>query len=419
MIETLGLQLLIIPSLTTFFLFITNGFFHLPITRLLLLGGLFISWLICRLCFRSPKNQHDPSGRLTGLEIVLLIGLLSLLSLNYLFNWYWPPVEFDALSMYDFRGRIFFLNHNIQDINNGYHASYPLFTSLAHTAMYLMGFANPKLFYSLMLTGSLLVFYTLLRRHHSRPASLIGLFLFLSTPAIFYHSQIAYTNFVYTCFLGLALIYLCELLASTTRHDLIIFSLLMASASWTRPATHPYFIINLLPLIYLSFIKRRPLFVLLPIFTYLSFSLPWTIYQSTVLRVGTYESSALSKVTVILPNLLPYLQEVFIALKVNFTSRAYSGGTGLLFLVATFSQGLLSIKQLFHSPFLVLGLNLVVWIALSLLIQIEFNTHTIWLQMLYDTMQRLFIIYFPLIIATTLSYPIIQSLIKKTEQILR
>lgn len=419
MINNLGLILIFVPSLTSFLMFIANGFLRLPLSTFMVVIFMALSIGIIKPLLTPLRFKKYSLKSFSGLELALVLGICLFLLLNYLFNWYWPPTEFDALSMYDFRGRIFFLHHNIQGISDGYHASYPLFTSLSHTAMYFLGFEQPKLFYSVMLTGTILIFYSYLRRRQSRYVSLLGALLLITTPAVFYHSQIAYTNFVYLSFLGLSFIYLSELLTSISVRDLAIFSLLFASASWTRPATHPYFLVNLLPLLYIAIRQRRAIIALLPLVVYLLFSLPWQYYQQFVLQVGTYESSSFAKLPTILNNFIPSLSEAFQALKVNLTSLNYSGGVGILFLVAVLAQMLTSYKKLFQPVFLILLINLGLWIVLSVAIQTEFDTHEVWIRMLYDSMQRLFIIYFPIIITATLSLPVTSVLLRKINQTLK
>lgn len=414
MIESLGLYFILIPALSTFILFICNGFIHFPLDQNLLVLSLILSVALIALIFPIKiKSFTRPKLNFTAPALLLLTLLLFYLFSNYLFNWYWPPTEFDALSMYDYRGKVFYLNHNIQDISDGYHASYPLLTSLSHTMFYLLNIPNVKLFYSLILTGVLMIFYSLLRRHNPRLVSLFLICLFITTPCIFYHSQIAYTNFVYLAYLGLSFIYLAELMMNYKRHDLLAYSLLIAAASWTRPATHQFFLIHLFLLIFILFKNKQLKDILLPVFIYCIFSLPWNYYQANILKTGTYESTSLLKLTSVFHDSIPSLFFVLKALFDNLTTFTYSGGVGLLFIFTISAQTLVSIKKIFHPYTFVLILNLCIWVILSVAIQTEFNTHDVWLRMLYDSMQRLFIIYFPLIIATLAILPFTQSIFKK------
>ena len=97
---------------------------------------------------KSFKSFHP------GLTEKVTIGAIGYFIVSSFANtFYWPVYIWDALTLYDFRGHLFaqtgFIQNTITSLNSGYYFSYPLFTSLSHTIVYLSGGANSQFIYSL------------------------------------------------------------------------------------------------------------------------------------------------------------------------------------------------------------------------------------------------------------------------------
>lgn len=94
-------------------------------------------------------------------EIIFLSIIFFLIAWSFLATIGWPPYEWDALALYDFRGRVFAETHSLaQQIFSShpqieivtYNYSYPFFTSLTHALVYLLGKNNPQFLYTLWLS---------------------------------------------------------------------------------------------------------------------------------------------------------------------------------------------------------------------------------------------------------------------------
>jgi hypothetical protein len=415
MTEKLGLNIIYFFGLTTFFMFIANVYMRLPlnIPTLLLLSLLTILMLFRANSFllHKTKNGFGPTA-------YLLIGLITAtLGLSLILNWYFKPYFFDTLTMYDFRGKVFFINQNIQDINNMYHASYPLFTSLAHTYFYTLGFSNPKFFYAIIFLAIALTYYGYISRRLNRLRALLGTGLLITTPVVFYFSHIAYTNIVYLATLGISFLYLAEYIYKPSRFLASQTGLLLGLAAWTRPATLPFFISSLILVLLFSLRSKRKADIF-------SFSLPfivisgsWLLYQKLILAVPTYESVNLLQLSQV--NLLSLIFEslplVFLNLANYFApnlSTFSSGATGVFIFVAIMAQLFINWKKAVNSNAVVLLLQLATWIGLAIIIRLQYTDINTWLTILADSMQRLFIIFYPLLIYYGLSLPAVKKLIK-------
>lgn len=410
MIEKFSLCSLLTIAFFTWALFILNVYFHIPLTTLSTLLTLVMTATIVyftigtkfKTTFRKPK-------KLFGTEKVLLLLLLGIIGVNILLNWFWLPVEFDAITMYDFRAKIFSQTHNIQEIANGYHGSFPLFTSMAHAVIYLWGFENPKIFYSLLVVLFLMLFFAKLEQKIGRRGALVGCLLLITIPTIFSLARHAYLNFPYLVFMGTSLIYLVNYLEDQKKTNLIIFSIFIALASWVRAAHHPFFIANLFIVLLFAYKRRSLKEIFIPIIFYICIFGPWYFYQYYIMKITTYELNNMLRFTnqgFPIP-ILVSIWEILKTLIANFTNIKYGGGVGIVFLILTALQ--LIMKKRFGKSFFsyfVIFINTLAWIGLSLLIQTEFPEIKLWSAVVADSMGRLYILFFPVIIYTMLQLPI-------------
>ena len=194
----------------------------------------------------------------------------------------------DALALYDFRGKIIAQQGFYTQIANNFFwfTGYPLFTSLGHTLVYLFGGNNPQFFYSLIYISFIFVFYGAIREFVSRKVGLITTLILASTPVIFDHSTFAYTNLPYSVFLSMGSIYLFVWFAKKKGVGYLILAAIMTGLStWTR-STEPFWIVNILLLLALSLFKYKKYLVssLIYIFSFLLIREPWVMVNYYILN---------------------------------------------------------------------------------------------------------------------------------------
>lgn len=431
MTEKIGVGILIILSLTTFLVFLGNVFLGLPLIGISFV--LIISTLFLLFWFLSLRKSLKLSGpekiktwlfNLRPIEWFLLFIIVANLGINLLMNWYWPPNEFDTLTMYDFRGRVFAREGEITGINDGYEASYPLFTSLLHTMLYTWGFENPKIIYSLIFMIFVLVFISVVKRHTNRLSSFFAGALLTTTPLLAQQAQVAYTNMTFAVYIGLAMVFLVSFMATERREDLIYTILLLGASAWIRAATLPFAAMFLLALILFGF-KKRLAWKSIPFLIgwYLFFELPWRFFQTNILRIAVYEQRGISAIAQAnLTSLLGLLPEVLQTLNKNLLSPQIIGGVGVLFLLSVlFSLTHTFFKKKMEKTFL-LGLKIIIvgifiWILLALSIFPFSQDLRLWRLLLTDSMTRLFMIFYPLMLFTVFVSRPIRDLLKELEKL--
>lgn len=394
MIESIGLTIIFFFAFQSFFWFLINVYLSIPLNLYSLLLTSFFALLLCFMLFFPRGKLSIKYSGLNPKSLIPLIYLFIILGLNLTLNYYWPvSTEFDAVANYDYRARAFYHTGHITDLYHQYLVSYPLFTSLGHTFMYVLGFANPKPFYSILFWGFLLVFYSRLKPASSPSMAILGCLMLATTPAVFHFAGIAYTNFPYLVFLGGAFLYLSAYLRLANYRNLLIFSLLLGFSAWVRPATHIFFLGNLL----LLTLWRRKIFWL-PVIIYGLVFLPWWYFQQYKNVISTYEAD---RVFQSLPVFIQSTTLVYYPIQAAariLLDLKYSGLIGIIFLFTVF-------KKFRPSPeILVLFVNFLVWLILSLAIRAEYTELNQWISILYDSMKRLFIIFYPIIILIVIKY---------------
>lgn len=178
--------------------------------------------------------------------ILATLGIHSLLQ-----NYFWPVSDWDAIALYDFRGRVVASTGSfVSGIELGYFFQYPPYTSLLHSILYLLDFERVKIWYSLLYVSLMIVFYAQLRKYAPIPLSLAGTVLLASNPIILEHATIAYTNLSYTIFLSLGVLYLLDWFRARTVSTIMLGSILVFGSSWVR-LTEPFWLIPLVVLVFI------------------------------------------------------------------------------------------------------------------------------------------------------------------------
>jgi hypothetical protein len=408
MIEYLGNFLLALPAFTTFFWFLSNVYLKRSLSISSLFICLMVSVAVSILYLPSwrPQSKKEKFTFFAGLLLSLILGLYVL---NIILNLYYPPYLYDAVTNFDYKGRVFFYEHNIQGIEDVFHASYPFFTSLGHTALYMLRLSNPSPYYSFVIGAYLLALFSWSRKHMSLVLSLANTLLVFSTPIIFFHSHIGYSNMPYMAYLSLAILYLSDYINVPSLDNLKLVSLFLAIPVWIRPAHHPFFLFGFFIVIVRSWNTKKwhPLY---PLLTYIFFALPWIYFQQRILNLPSYESSNLPK---ILPQLIPIFHnapDVFTLLINCVTSPTFVGTLPALLFTILPLQFITDRRKMITTLFWVTLGVLITWFLLSIVFRVEFDSYHDWLIIINDSMRRLFIAFIPLLYSYLLSLPVVKEL---------
>jgi hypothetical protein len=241
----LGLSYLLGIGLFTFVMYLSNmAGFKLTAINIILLFLLFAVPLLFFLrkeitTFYTGLKSQTKNLRFTFLEKIVLWASGFFITSSFINTVYWPIYAWDALTLYDFRAKVFALTGFIRDsisIQGGQFLGYPLLTSLSHSIVYLLGGNNPQFLYSMFYLSFGLVFYFLVRELINRDLSLIITLLVLTIPQIFAQSALPYTNLPYVTYLSLGSIYLYFGIKKKDFGLFIISALLIGLSTWVRAA---------------------------------------------------------------------------------------------------------------------------------------------------------------------------------------
>lgn len=296
-----GLSYLLGIGLFTLVMFIANLLgFKLTFFNNTLLLSLFSLPLIfsqkreivsfCKEIRNSLENFHLS---LLGKIITVVIGFLVISS--FISTFYWPVNAWDALTLYDFRAKIFVQSgFIINSLEQAYTFNYPLLTSLSHTTVYLAGGRNPQFLYSLFYLSIGLIFYGLLREFLSRNLSLIFTLLLLVAPGVFGQSVASYTNLPYLAYFSLGTIYFFIWEERRPLGYLILSALLVGLSTWTRSA-EPFWLVVFAFLTLIAIHRKRVLYIGLYSILFFPIQQAWKIFQSTIgTKVSTVEQISIA-----------------------------------------------------------------------------------------------------------------------------
>lgn len=280
----------------TFYLGIISNFFSPANFLLLAIGLTVLSYGIMSLNktqnvnITLPRKSSNLSGYYKWFFISIWLTIIILLVSAFITNLYWPVQDWDALTLYDFRGRFFYLHHGIDralyEFEPNYYLAYPFFTSLVHTWYYVLGSFRPVTFYAILFGAFLLSFYYSLSKRTTPILGAIGTLLLTSTYDFYLHSMIAYTNLPYVIYLSLAIFYAMNTISEYSLGATIISGLLIGMSTWIR-SDDPFWIIPLILIVYSSIKHRRFMGLFVFGLTLLSWRIPWSIYKSTQLAFYT------------------------------------------------------------------------------------------------------------------------------------
>jgi hypothetical protein len=252
----LGLSFLLGSQIFTLILFLCDVVFGLKLS-FPFCASIFLFLLVILLLLIKPKLHFSlPALPRSRPDKLIFIFLFLVLTLNLNLSFWHPVVDWDAVTLYDFRAQIILKTGHISDtLFRSSYLEYPLFTSLNHYCLYLLGLSTPMPFYSLLYIAFILVMHHLLIRSVSPKFVYPALLLISFAPKMFDQSGIAYTNLPYTIYLLTGAGYLFLWSKEHRRSDLILGLALSLMTFWIR--TFPFALANILGLFLIHSRTRR------------------------------------------------------------------------------------------------------------------------------------------------------------------
>lgn len=295
--EKLATGFLISTGLSTFLWFIFTSFgFTFDLKMCLnILTVLIIVFLILNIIFKNINSLKFPifNFRVSNFQLIVTLLILIAVVSSLIANLYWPIRDWDALTLYDFRGKFFASENSISDVFkiHRYYLGYPLYTSLLHAFVYLLDVkGNPLFIYTLIYASFIVAFYFNLKRITSNKIALLFTFVIAFTFEIFDHSLLSYTNLPYSAFLLLGYLYFINYVKDTKLSSLVLASLLIGLSGWIR-SSDPFWIPALLLMIYESIKNKKFNHLVMFIVIILTIRLPWSYFVSEISKGYSVTSS--------------------------------------------------------------------------------------------------------------------------------
>jgi len=295
-VECFGVSFLVGLGVFTLIVFSYSSFLNIKITLQSVLVALVSGIVPLALLFKLLKRRVSFNllrfwmnlKKIPSLEKLVALFLIGIFTISWLIATYFPVYIWDALAIYDFRGKIIASQGFYAQIakNFFWFEGYPLFTSLSHALVYLFGGKNPQFIYPLIYFSFIFAFYGNLRKFVARKTALISITLLASVPLLFQHSTFAYTNLPYSTFLSLGSIYLFTWFAKKKSLGyLILAAILTGLSTWTR-STEPFWMVNILCLAVLVIYRFKKYWLSFIVYI-VSFSVirePWQLVNYYVLN---------------------------------------------------------------------------------------------------------------------------------------
>jgi hypothetical protein len=262
--QRLGLSFLLGIQLFTLALFLSNFFFGLRLDLvnswlvMLVLLIAILPFSLCRGSFQLPAFHWPQSGW----QKLFLAILILLAGSNLLISFWRPVVDWDAVTMFDYRAKIILDTGWIKDtLFRATIFSYPLLTTLSHYWLEVNGAPTAMPLYPLFYISFILVSYSLLKRSLPQSWVLPGLLLLTTAPKMFDQSLIAYANLPYTIYLILGAAYLYFWSREQQKPDLVLGVSLSLFSFWVR--SFPFALGSLLAVILLHPKTRKATLIIL------------------------------------------------------------------------------------------------------------------------------------------------------------
>ncbi len=261
-----------------------------------ILTPIVLSVLSFAVFYRKPENQKIillPKVLIVKekWKMILLISSVLLISTTIITSIYWPVRDWDALTLYDFRGKIIDKDQNLNiliESDADYYFSYPLYTSISHAIIYhFASNVSPMLLYSLTFLFFITLFFIILNDITDHTIALIFTTILMFSFDFSQHVYLSYTNLPYTVFLALGLFYLILYNSTQKLGNFYLSAILIGLSGWVR-FSEPFWILSILlaTLAIISNIKQNKnrwfLLILSYITIILFFRIPWQFFISSI-----------------------------------------------------------------------------------------------------------------------------------------
>lgn len=413
-LERVGLSYVLGLGLLTFLMFLSYlvGLkFTLANTMVILFVSIIFLLILTRKSLKSyfyELKALRKFPKFSFLEKLIIFGLVGLFIYSFVLSLYWPVADWDALAIYDFRAKVFAQTGSMREgISRGYFFGYPLLTSLADAWVYLLGGNNPKFIYSLFFLAFLLMFYGTTRQLVSRKVALLATLFLGTTPSLFSHSMIVYTNLPYTVYLVMGTVYVYFWLIRKKIGYLFLSALMIGLSTWTR-STEPFWLTILLVVLIYSFLGRRISPFLLYLLVFFSIQQPWKIFETKVGQIYSTATQFSSSASIIFNNIdLARLRQVSEYLYKNVISSWQPLFSFFLIVV------ILQIKNILRAQSSVfLGMILINFILLLVGTYIFSFNYSVW-EKIPGSAERMSMFFLPLFLFYIFSSKLFQKTFKK------
>ena len=206
---------------------------------------------------RIKAEKESNIYRSTFNAIIILMGiLLGIQAINK------PVLDWDALTLYDFRAKIFASGHSLNELRQDftdkfntfdYYYSYPFATSALHASVYVLGGTSPMLIY-VSLYLALAAGMTMVSTNPLVQSVAVVLTVF--NPVLFNHATIAYTNLIYANLLLYSVIFIQKAISKNNAVFYWLSVAFLIFSSFTR-LSDPLYFANIGLMIYYSYKYRK------------------------------------------------------------------------------------------------------------------------------------------------------------------
>lgn len=280
------------------------------------------------------------------LEKWLIILLLGLGFYALVISLYWPVHAWDALTLYDFRGKILAdpqaASAYIRGEFNWFYYGYPLLTSLSNTFVYLFGGKNPLFLSGLFYISLGVLFYGAVREFASKFISLLVTFLLLAHFQLIRHVTLDYSNLPYFTYFIIGTLYLLVWMVKEKKGYFLIGSILIGLSVLTRDQ-EPFWLVNFVIISLYALNRRKFIYPLIFLLLTAPQRFFWGAFKEGVAG-SVFETSRQVQDSSYLINRLPdlgKLKEVFV-----FLYGVFSGAWGLPILLSFSVVLIFSLKEL-------------------------------------------------------------------------
>ena len=193
---------------------------------------------------------------------------------------HWPISSWDALTVFDGRGRALFAEQNLLPLkNNALWGAFPLLTSIGHALVYALGGTIAAVLYPPYYLALLGVFYLNVMKVAGRLSAAVFTTILALTPILWQHASEPLTNLPFAFYFGAGTIYVYRWVLSSHTPHLVLGGLLYGLSSWTRYGSEPLLLAVVIPLALYALPRKRYSAPCLLVLTYAAFHLPWFLYQ--------------------------------------------------------------------------------------------------------------------------------------------